>query len=242
MFVIPAIDLKEGRCVRLRQGRMEEETIYSTVPQQVAARWESLGAEWIHVVDLDGAMAGRPVNIEAIKEIRKQVRVPLQLGGGIRDLETIEEWLSFGIERVVLGTAACEDPSFVREACQRYPGKIVVGIDARQGEVMVRGWRSRTGRRAVDLAKEVGSYGVAAIIFTDISRDGMGEGINLKGAKEVAQAVEIPLIVSGGVTSLEDIRVVRGLVPYGVAGVIVGRALYEGTLDLAEAIRVAKGS
>ncbi len=221
---------------------MEEETIYSTVPQQVAARWESLGAEWIHVVDLDGAMAGRPVNIEAIKEIRKQVRVPLQLGGGIRDLETIEEWLSFGIERVVLGTAACEDPSFVREACQRYPGKIVVGIDARQGEVMVRGWRSRTGRRAVDLAKEVGSYGVAAIIFTDISRDGMGEGINLKGAKEVAQAVEIPLIVSGGVTSLEDIRVVRGLVPYGVAGVIVGRALYEGTLDLAEAIRVAKGS
>ena len=241
MLVIPAIDLKGGQCVRLRQGRMEEETIYSSEPKKMAARWEGAGAELIHVVDLDGAVAGCSVNVEAVKEIRAAVDIPLQLGGGIRDLGAIEEWLSVGIERVILGTAAAEDPSVIEEACQRSPGQIAVGIDAREGEVMVRGWLSGSSRRTVDLAKEMEGYGVSAIIFTDISRDGIGGGINLVQAKEVAQAVNTPLIVSGGVGTLEDIRAVKALVPSGVIGVITGRALYEGALDLAEAIRAAKG-
>ena len=227
--------------MRLRQGRMEEETVYSSAPAKVAEQWKGAGAEWVHVVDLDGAVAGSPVNIEAVKEIREMVDIPLQLGGGIRDLEGIEEWLSVGIERVILGTAATEDPSVIKEACQRYPGRIAVGIDARKGEVMVRGWLAGTSRRAVDLAKEMEGYGVSVIIFTDISRDGVGGGINLVQAQEVAKAVNTPLIVSGGVGTLEDIRAVKKLVPAGVAGVITGRALYEGTVDLAEAIRVAKG-
>jgi phosphoribosylformimino-5-aminoimidazole carboxamide ribotide isomerase len=241
MLVIPAIDLKGGQCVRLRQGRMEEETVYSSEPRKVAARWKGAGAEWIHVVDLDGAVAGRPVNVEAVKEIRAAVDIPFQLGGGIRDLGGIEEWFSVGIERVILGTAAAEDPSVIKEACQRHPGRIAVGIDAREGEVMVRGWCAGTSRRAVDLAKEVEGYGVSVIIFTDISRDGIGGGINLVQAKEVAETVSTPLIVSGGVGALEDIRAVKTLVPSGVIGVITGRALYEGVLDLAEAIKAAQG-
>ena len=240
MLVIPAIDLKGGQCVRLRQGMMEEETVYSPSPGQVAARWKGAGAEWIHVVDLDGAVAGYPMNIEAVKEIRAVVDIPLQLGGGIRDLEGIEAWLAVGIERVILGTVAAEDPSVVKEACQRYPDRIAVGIDAREGEVRIKGWLAGTSRRAVDLAKEMEGYGVAVIIFTDISRDGVGGGINLIQAKEVAQAVHTPLIVSGGVETLDDIRAVKELAPLGVAGVITGRALYEGTVDLAEAIRIAK--
>jgi phosphoribosylformimino-5-aminoimidazole carboxamide ribotide isomerase len=241
MLVIPAIDLKGGRCVRLRQGRMEEETIYPPEPATVAAQWEAAGAEWIHVVDLDGAVAGAPVNAAAIKAIRTAVAIPLQVGGGIRDAKAIEEWLSLGINRVILGTVAVEDPSLVKEACRRYPGRIAVGIDAQEGEVMVQGWRARTPRRAADLAAEMEGYGVAIIIFTDIGRDGVGGGINLAQAKEVAQAIQIPLIVSGGVATLEDIRAVKGLAPYGVVGVITGRALYEGTLDLAEAIEAATG-
>ena len=227
--------------MRLRQGRMEEETVYSSAPAKVAEQWKGAGAEWVHVVDLDGAVAGSPVNIEAVKEIREMVDIPLQLGGGIRDLEGIEEWLSVGIERVILGTAATEDPSVIKEACQRYPGRIAVGIDARKGEVMVRGWLAGTSRRAVDLAKEMEGYGVSVIIFTDISRDGVGGGINLAQAQEVAEAVHTPLIVSGGVGTLEDITAVKALVPSGVIGVITGRALYEGTVDLAEAIIIAKG-
>lgn len=227
--------------MRLRQGRMEEETIYPPEPATVAAQWEAAGAEWIHVVDLDGAVAGAPVNAAAIKAIRTAVAIPLQVGGGIRDAKAIEEWLSLGINRVILGTVAVEDPSLVKEACRRYPGRIAVGIDAQEGEVMVQGWRARTPRRAADLAAEMEGYGVAIIIFTDIGRDGVGGGINLAQAKEVAQAIQIPLIVSGGVATLEDIRAVKGLAPYGVVGVITGRALYEGTLDLAEAIEAATG-
>jgi len=226
--------------VRLRQGRMEEETVYSAEPAKVAAQWKAAGAEWIHVVDLDGAIAGAPVNTEAIKAIRKAVAVPLQLGGGIRGLEAVEGWLSAGIDRVVLGTVAAQDPSVVKEACRQYPGRIAVGIDSRQGEVMVHGWRARASRTAADLAKEMEGYGVTVIILTDISRDGVGGGINLVQAKEVAQAIKTPLIVSGGVATLADIRAVKDLAPYGVIGVITGRALYEGTLDLAEAIQAAR--
>jgi phosphoribosylformimino-5-aminoimidazole carboxamide ribotide isomerase len=240
MLVIPAIDLKGGQCVRLRQGRMEEETVYSSEPAAVAAQWQAAGAEWIHLVDLDGAVVGAPVNVEAIKAIRKAVTISLQLGGGIRGLEAVEGWLSLGIERVILGTAAIERPSLIKEACRRYPGRIAVGIDARQGVVMVQGWRAETSRRAVDLAAEMEGYGVAIIIFTDISRDGVGGGINLAQAKEVARALTIPLIVSGGVATVEDIKTVQGLASYGVVGVITGRALYEGTLDLAEAVKAAK--
>ena len=226
--------------MRLRQGRMEEETVYSAEPAKVAAQWKAAGAEWIHVVDLDGAIAGAPVNTEAIKAIRKAVAVPLQLGGGIRGLEAVEGWLSAGIDRVVLGTVAAQDPSVVKEACRQYPGRIAVGIDSRQGEVMVHGWRARASRTAADLAKEMEGYGVTVIILTDISRDGVGGGINLVQAKEVAQAIKTPLIVSGGVATLADIRAVKDLAPYGVIGVITGRALYEGTLDLAEAIQAAR--
>jgi phosphoribosylformimino-5-aminoimidazole carboxamide ribotide isomerase len=240
MLVIPAIDLKGGRCVRLRQGKMEQETIYSPEPEAVAARWQAAGAAWIHVVDLDGAVIGAPVNVEAVTAIRAAVGIPLQLGGGIRDLGAIEQWLSLGIERVVLGTAAAETPSVIKEACRRYPGRIAVGIDAQEGEVMVRGWLAGTSRRAVDLAQEMEGYGVAVIIHTDISRDGVGGGINLTQAREVAQAVKTPLIVSGGVATLDDIKAVKGLAPLGVIGVITGRALYEGSLDLAAAIRAAQ--
>ena len=219
---------------------MEEETVYSAEPAQVAAQWQTAGAEWIHVVDLDGAVTGKPVNIEAIKAIRDAVAVPLQLGGGIRDLETIEAWVAAGIDRVVLGTVAAQDPSAIKEACRRYPGRIAVGIDSRGGKVLVQGWRQRAARRAIDLAKEMEGYGVAIIILTDISRDGVGGGINLAQAREVAQAIKTPLIVSGGVATLADIKAVKELAPYGVIGVITGRALYEGTLDLAEAIRAAQ--
>ncbi len=192
------------------------------------------------MVDLDGAVSGAPVNIEAIKAIRNAVTIPLQLGGGIRDLEVIEGWLSLGIDRVVLGTVAAQDPSVIKEACRRYPGRIAVGIDSQGGKVVVQGWRQRAARRSIDLAQEMEGYGVAVIIFTDISRDGVGGGINLVQAKEVAQSIKTPLIVSGGVSNLADIRAVKSLTPYGVIGVITGRALYEGTLDLAEAIRIAQ--
>jgi phosphoribosylformimino-5-aminoimidazole carboxamide ribotide isomerase len=227
--------------VRLRQGRMEEETVYSTEPSRVAVQWQQAGAERIHVVDLDGAVTGKPVNREAVQAIRKAVTIPLQLGGGIREMETIAAWLSAGIDRVVLGTVAARDPTVIKEACRRFPGRIAVGIDSQAGKVMVQGWRAKSSRTAVDLAQEMAAYGVAAIILTDISRDGVGGGINLAQAKEVAQAIESPVIVSGGVTTLADIKAVKELVPYGVSGVITGRALYEGTLDLAEAIRVAQG-
>jgi len=219
---------------------MEEETVYSAEPARMATHWQAAGAEWIHVVDLDGAWSGKPMNIEAVKAIRKAATIPLQLGGGIRDLEAVEGWLTAGIDRVVLGTVAAQDPTVIKEACRRYPGRIAVGIDAQGGKVLVQGWRQRAARRAIDLAKEMEGYGVAVIIFTDISRDGVGGGINLAQAKEVAQAIKTPLIVSGGVSSLADIKEVKALVPYGVIGVITGRALYERTLDLAEAIRVAR--
>ena len=226
--------------MRLRQGRIEEETVYSAEPAQCATRWQAAGAEWIHVVDLEGAVSGKPVNIEAVEAIRKTVTIPLQLGGGIRDLAAVTGWLQAGIERVVLGTVAAQDPAVIKEACRRYPGRIAAGIDAQGGKVLVQGWRQRAARRAVDLAKEMEGNGVAVIIFTDISRDGVGGGVNLTQAREVAQAIKIPLIVSGGVSSLADIRAVKELAKFGVIGVITGRALYEGTLDLAEAIRVAQ--
>jgi phosphoribosylformimino-5-aminoimidazole carboxamide ribotide isomerase len=240
MLVIPAIDLKGGHCVRLRQGRMEEATVYSADPAATAVRWRAAGAAWIHVVDLDGAVTGAPVNVEAVKAIRSAVEIPLQLGGGIRDLAAVERWLALGIERVILGTAAANTPAVIAEACRRYPGRIAVGIDSRQGAVMVKGWLAQTAGSVVDLAIEMEGYGVAVIILTDISRDGVGGGINLVQANEVAAAITTPLIVSGGVATLADIQAVKAIAPSGVIGVITGRALYEGTLDLGEAIQAAQ--
>jgi phosphoribosylformimino-5-aminoimidazole carboxamide ribotide isomerase len=240
MLVIPAIDVKKGHCVRLRQGRMAEETVYSANPAAVAERWEAAGAEWIHVVDLDGAAAGVRVNADAVRAIRQAVSLPLQLGGGIRDMGAIEDWLNAGIDRVILGTAACENPTLVTEACGQFAGKIAVGIDTRDGTVMVRGWQRATARRAVEMAAEMQERGASVVIVTDISRDGMRTGINLDQTRDVAEAITVPVIASGGVATLDDIRSIKELSSAGVIGVITGRALYDGSLDLGEAIRVMR--
>ena len=241
MIVIPAIDLKGGRCVRLRQGRMEDATVYSEDPAAAAARWVSLGARRIHVVDLDGAFAGRPENREAVRAIRSAVDVELELGGGVRDDATAERLLAEGVDYVILGTAALEDPKLVERLAARHPGKILVGIDARGGRVAVRGWAEVTETRAVDLAAGLTRAGAAGFIFTDIERDGMQTGVNLTATRDFARSAGVPVIASGGVSTLEDIRRLKPLEPDGVVGVITGRALYEGTLDLAEAIALAAG-
>ncbi|MFZ7126361.1 MAG: 1-(5-phosphoribosyl)-5-[(5-phosphoribosylamino)methylideneamino]imidazole-4-carboxamide isomerase [Desulfobacterales bacterium] len=238
MMVIPAIDIKSGRCVRLLQGRMEDETVYADDPSEVARRWESEGAALIHVVDLDGAVEKRPVNLEAIEQILKSVSVPIQLGGGLRDMETIEGYLATGIERVVIGTEAVRNPQLVETACRRFPGKIVVGIDARDGYVAVEGWTETTRTTAVELAKRFEGCGVAGINFTDISRDGMQTGPNILETQRLAESVSIPVYASGGVSTLEDIRRLLPLTAFGLAGVITGKALYSGSLELGDALRL----
>lgn len=241
MIVIPAIDLKGGRCVRLRQGRMEDATVYSDRPADAARHWARLGARRIHVVDLDGAFSGRPENLEAIRAIRAAVDVPLELGGGVRDEPTAERLLGEGLDFVILGTAALEDPSLVERLAARHPGRILVGIDARDGWVAVRGWADVSRTRAVDLGRTLAAAGAAGFIFTDIERDGMQTGVNLEATGEFARACGAPVIASGGVSDLDDIRRLLPLAADGVAGVITGRALYEGTLDLAQAIEAAAG-
>ncbi|MDT8379032.1 MAG: 1-(5-phosphoribosyl)-5-[(5-phosphoribosylamino)methylideneamino]imidazole-4-carboxamide isomerase [Desulfotignum sp.] len=239
MIIIPAVDIKQGKCVRLRQGRMDEVTEYAADPAVMALKWESLGAQWIHVVDLDGAFAKMAVNASSIKTILDRVSVPIQVGGGIRDIATIEAYLEAGVTRVIIGSEAVYRPEFVKEACRRFQGKIVVGIDARNGMVAVEGWSKTSKTRAVDLAKEFETSGVAAINFTDIHRDGMQTGPNIEETAALARAISIPVIASGGVATLADIENLRKIEPLGVTGVITGRALYEGTLDLKEAIRVS---
>ncbi len=238
MIIIPAIDIKQGKCVRLRQGRMDQTTEYGADPGAMAVKWASMGAEMIHVVDLDGAFAKTAVNFDSIKAILAQVSVPIQVGGGIRDLNTIETCLNAGVARVIIGSEAVYRPEFVREACRLFPGKIVVGIDARNGMVAVEGWSQISETRAVDLAMAFETSGVAAINFTDIHRDGMQTGPNIEETAALARAVSIPVIASGGVSTLEDIHNLRKIEHFGVTGVITGRALYEGSLDLREAIRI----
>ena len=240
MIVIPAIDLKDGRCVRLRQGRMEDDTVYSDDPAATARLWAERGARRLHVVDLNGAFAGRPENLEAIRAVRRAVSIPVELGGGVRDEETAKRLLAEGLDYVILGTAALEDPGLVGRLSAEHPGQILVGIDARGGRVAVRGWAEVTGVRAVDLAQTLSEAGAAGFIFTDIERDGMQTGVSLAATEEFARATPVPVIASGGVADLEDIRRLRALEPLGVIGVISGRALYEGTLDFAEAQRVAE--
>jgi phosphoribosylformimino-5-aminoimidazole carboxamide ribotide isomerase len=240
MIVIPAIDLKNGQCVRLEQGLMEKDTVYSDNPAAMARHWQDEGGELLHLVDLDGAFAGVPKNRAAIQTIVAAVDIPTELGGGIRDLETIEAYLNLGIDRVILGTVAKENPALVGEACRRFPGRIVVGIDAKEGMVAVRGWAEVTEKKAIDLAREMEAFGVAAIIYTDIARDGMMQGPNLEATAALAESISIPVIASGGVSCLEDIRNLLQIEASGVAGVITGKAIYTGSLNLREAVALTK--
>ncbi len=240
MIVIPAIDLKEGKCVRLEQGEMHRDTVFSDNPAEQALKWQQAGAELLHLVDLDGAFAGEPKNKAAIQAILAAISIPAQLGGGIRDIPTIEAYLSLGLSRVIIGTAAQRNPQLVIDACRQFPGRIVVGIDAKNGMVAVQGWAEVTDITAVDLAKKFEDCGVSAIIYTDISRDGMMAGPNLEATKALAEAISIPVIASGGVSSLQDIQNLMAIEQSGVSGAITGKAIYTGAINLAEAIAVTK--
>jgi phosphoribosylformimino-5-aminoimidazole carboxamide ribotide isomerase len=240
MIVIPAIDLKDGKCVRLEQGLMEKDTVFSDNPAEQARKWQNQGAELLHLVDLDGAFAGVPKNRAAIEVIVQAIDIPAQLGGGIRDLATIEAYLALGLSRVIIGTAAQRNPQLVEEACRRFPGRIVVGIDAKGGMVAVQGWAEVTDVTAVELAKQFEGFGVAAIIYTDIARDGMMQGPNLEATRQLAEAIAIPVIASGGVSSLKDIENLLAIEASGVAGVITGKAIYTGALDLRAAVALTK--
>ncbi|MDA8402850.1 MAG: 1-(5-phosphoribosyl)-5-[(5-phosphoribosylamino)methylideneamino]imidazole-4-carboxamide isomerase [Desulfobacteraceae bacterium] len=238
MIVIPAIDIKNGKCVRLLQGRMDAETVFSDDPAAMGARWAAEGARLIHVVDLDGAVDKRPVNLRTIRDIIDRVHVPIQVGGGIRDMETIRMYMDQGVSRVVIGTEAIKNPDLVKNACREFPDRIVVGIDAKGGMVAIEGWTQTTGVTAVDLARQFEGCGVAAINFTDIERDGMRTGPNLKETEKLAASISIPVVASGGVSSIEDIIHLAPLEAAGVVGVITGRALYDGSLDLKAAIAI----
>jgi len=240
MIIIPAIDLKGGNCVRLEQGEMHRDTVFSDNPAEQALTWQQAGAELLHLVDLDGAFAGQPRNKTAIESILKAITIPAQLGGGIRDIATIEAYLSLGLTRVIIGTAAQRNPALVIEACRTFPGRIVVGIDAKNGMVAVQGWAELTDISAVDLAKKFEDCGVSAIIYTDISRDGMMGGPNLEATKSLAEAISIPVIASGGVSSLKDIKNLMAIQQSGVTGAITGKAIYTGAINLAEAIALTK--
>lgn len=238
LTLYPAIDLKDGACVRLRRGDMADATVYSDDPAAQALRWQDAGFGWVHVVDLNGAFAGRPINQDAVAAILKAVRVPVQLGGGIRDLAGVERWLAAGVARVILGSAAVKDPNLVRQACRRFPGRIAVGIDARQGLVATEGWAETSTLTALDLALSFEQAGAAAIIYTDISRDGMLGGVNIEATLDLASQVTTAVIASGGVGGPNDLRLLRAQGDGVLDGVIVGRALYDGRLDPAEALRI----
>ena len=236
MLVIPAIDLKDGQCVRLRRGLMEDSTVFSDDPAGTALEWARQGARRLHLVDLNGAFEGEPVNGDAIEAIVDALPdVPVQIGGGIRDMKTIERYLKRGVRWIIIGTAAVKDPDFVRTACKEYPDHIVVGIDAKRGRVATDGWAEVSEMEATTLAREFEAAGVSAIVYTDIDRDGMMQGVNVEATREMAQASSIPIIASGGITNLEDIRALAEHSSEGIIGAITGRAIYEGTLDLAMA-------
>jgi len=237
MIIIPAVDIKQGKCVRLLQGRMEDTTLYSEDPVGMAQQWEACGAQLIHIIDLDGAFAKEVKNFKTIQDILSKIKVPIQVGGGIRDIKTIEMYIDAGVSKVIIGSVA---PGLVKDACKKFPGRIVVGIDARNGMVAVEGWSKTSETKAVDLAKEFESCGVAAINFTDIHRDGMQTGPNIEETAALAEAVSIPIVASGGVNTIQDIKNLLEVEKKGVIGVITGRALYEETLDLKEAIRISK--
>ena len=240
MILYPAIDLKDGRAVRLVHGEMDQETVFNENPAAQALEFVAAGCEWLHLVDLNGAFAGEPVNAAPVEEILKQTNVPAQLGGGIRDMATIERWISRGLARVILGTVAVENPQLVRDAAREFPGKVAVGIDARKGMVATKGWAEETNVNATDLAKSFEDAGVAAIIYTDINRDGAVKGPNVEETAALGNAVSIPIIASGGVSSLADLQALKTC-GAPLNGAISGRALYDGAIDLKEALALMKG-
>ena len=240
MLLIPAIDLKDGQCVRLRQGRMDDETVFSPDPVEVAGRWAAAGARRLHLVDLNGAFAGEPVNGEIIRAIaRSYPDLPIQVGGGIRDRQTVQAYLDAGVSYVIIGTQAVKQPEFVASACADFPGHVIVGLDAKDGLVATDGWAKVTEHRVVDLAQRFERDGVAAIVYTDIGRDGMLTGPNVEATVGLAQAIDIPVIASGGITGIEDVRALCEVASAGIMGAITGRAIYEGTLDFAQGQRLA---
>ena len=241
MILFPAIDLKDGQCVRLRQGEMDAATVFNDDPAQQAASFAADGFSWLHIVDLNGAFEGRPVNAAAVEAILDAISIPAQLGGGIRNLQTIEVWLDKGIRRVILGTVAVRDPDLVREACRVFPGRVAVGIDARQGKVAIEGWAEVSTLTAIDLARRFEDVGVAAIVYTDIDRDGVLRGLNLEATVELARAVSIPVIASGGFASIDDLKRLMQPEYAMLEGAIAGRALYDGRLDVGQALRVLTG-
>ncbi|MBD3618568.1 MAG: 1-(5-phosphoribosyl)-5-[(5-phosphoribosylamino)methylideneamino]imidazole-4-carboxamide isomerase [Chromatiales bacterium] len=240
MLLIPAIDLKEGKCVRLRQGRMEDSTVFSDDPVAIATQWVDQGARRLHLVDLDGAFAGKPMNMGVIEAIaRAHPDIPIQVGGGIRDEDTVQAYLDAGVQYTIIGTKAVSAPHFVNDLCLEFPGHIIVGLDAKDGKVAIDGWSKLSHHDVIDLAQHFESDGVAAIVYTDISRDGMMQGVNVEATRRLAEAIHIPVIASGGVTNIDDIKALCETGEEGIQGAILGRALYEGTLDLAEAQALA---
>jgi phosphoribosylformimino-5-aminoimidazole carboxamide ribotide isomerase len=240
MIIIPAVDIKNGRCVRLVQGRKEDETVFSDDPAAMAEKWAHAGAELIHVVDLDGAFEKSPQNIDVIKKILDTVETPIQLGGGIRNEQTVRKYLDMGVKRVIIGTEAIKNPEWVEQTAKNFPDGIVVGIDARNGFVAIEGWTESTRIQAVDLARRFENCGVAAVNFTDIHRDGMQTGPNLEETRRLAEAIDIPVVASGGVSTIKDIQNLLPLETVGVVGVITGKALYSGSLDFEEALSLAR--
>jgi phosphoribosylformimino-5-aminoimidazole carboxamide ribotide isomerase len=240
MMIIPAIDLKEGKVVRLQQGDPSQKTIYSEDPVELARQWQDQGAQSLHVVDLDGAFSGSPVHLDLIEKIAQTVEIPIQVGGGIRKLEDILSVVQAGAERVILGTRAVASPLFLNEACQRFAGRILLGIDAKGGYVAVEGWTKPTSLKAIDFARQASRFALSGIVYTDIHRDGMLTGPNLVSLREMAEVVSIPLIASGGISNLEDVRAILALEPKGVTAMIIGKALYSGSLELAKAIALTR--
>ncbi|GMR19692.1 MAG: 1-(5-phosphoribosyl)-5-[(5-phosphoribosylamino) methylideneamino]imidazole-4-carboxamide isomerase [Gammaproteobacteria bacterium] len=240
MLVIPAIDLKDGKCVRLRQGRMEDETVFSEDPVAMAGRWEKAGAKRLHLVDLNGAFAGKPMNANVIHDIAETYPdLPIQVGGGIRDEDTIQAYIDAGVQYVILGTKAVNAPHFVSDVCTEFAGHIIVGLDAKDGKVAIDGWSKLSGHDVIDLARHFQNDGVEAIVYTDIGRDGMMTGVNIDATVKLAEAITIPVIASGGITDIDDIRKLCEVADEGIIGAITGRAIYEGTLDFAEAQKLA---
>lgn len=241
MLLIPAIDLKDGKCVRLRQGRMDDDTVFSEDPVAMAVRWVKAGAERLHLVDLDGAVTGRPVNADVIHRIAEELpQVSIQVGGGIRDDDTIQSYLDAGVSYAIIGTTAVNQPHFVADVCLQFPGHIIVGLDVRDGKVAIDGWSKLSHHDVIDLAQHFERDGVEAIIYTDISRDGMMQGFNVDATLRLARAITIPVIASGGVSSMKDIEALLSVAHEGIVGAVIGRALYEGTLDFSECQNMVK--
>lgn len=240
MIIYPAIDIRGGKAVRLTEGRFDQETVFADDPAQMAVKWAGYGSEYLHIVDLDGALQGEGVNIPVIKRILESVNIPIELGGGIRNLAYMEKLVELGVSRLILGSVAVKNPDLVKEACLKFPGKIAVGIDAKNGEVAIEGWGVGSGVKATELAKRMGSYGIDKIIYTDISRDGKLSGVNAEATAEIAKASGVEVIASGGVSTLEDIRRCKTYEHVGVTGCIIGKAIYTGAIDLGAALKLAK--